>query len=412
MNPHALQHRLLLLAIIMMSVIGLVASDVFLPAIPNIMEQFNIGASQSQSLLGGFLFAIASMQLFYGPISDSLGRRRLLLGGIALFSIASFAITRVETFQQVMALRILQAIGACAGITLGRAIVSDLFSKEDAGKVFLTIFPVVGMSPAIAPAIGGALNGLWGWRACFLFSALFGVALVCLIALRVPESLPRSHRRKLSLGQVAQAYRTLLGAPRFWHYAIIPCIAYSVYFSYIAESAFLMQAQRVPRSLIGYSYVTLSLTYVAGNLLARRLMRNGRSSDALLDMGYKVFLSGGVALLLATTLLPHSFPACILAISISTLGNGFLLPLGASGAVTCIPSLAGSASGLMGALQIASAGLAAEYIGHLSNHQPDRFGVILLAMATTGFLFHQWTRTRPKASEPLYGQGDPSRDPA
>ena len=387
-NTTSLQRKLLLLTITMMSVIGLVASDIFLPALPNIIEYFHITANQGQSILSTFLFGIAVMQLFYGPISDSLGRRKLLLIGITLFSLTSLAIPYAVNFDQVLTLRMLQAIGACAGITLGRAIVSDIFTKEEASKVFLTIFPVVGMSPAIAPLIGGQLSNAWGWQACFLFSTAFGIVLIGLILLRLPETLPQQRRQPLSFGQVVRAYRTLLGIRRFWHYAIIPCIAYAVYFAYIAESPFLLQAQDVPRHLIGYSYMSLSVTYVVGNLLARRLMQRGRNSDQVLGLGYTIFMSGGVVLLLATSLAPHSFLASIAAVSLLTLGNGFLLPLGTSGAVTCIPSLAGSASGLMGALQIASAALAAEYIGPLSQHQPGRFGLVVVMVVAVGFLVY------------------------
>ena len=104
-NTAPTSRRLLLLIITMMSVIGLVASDIFLPALPNIMEHFRITASQGQSMLGNFLFGIALMQLFYGPISDSLGRRRLLLLGIALFSLTSLAIPYAQSFKQVLVLR-------------------------------------------------------------------------------------------------------------------------------------------------------------------------------------------------------------------------------------------------------------------------------------------------------------------
>jgi DHA1 family bicyclomycin/chloramphenicol resistance-like MFS transporter len=134
-NTTLSQHKILLLTITMMSVIGLVASDIFLPALPSIVENFHISANQGQSILGSFLFGIAVMQPLYGPVSDSFGRRKLLLLGIGLFSITSLAIPHATDLHQVLALRVLQAIGACSGITLGRAIVSDLFSKEEASKV-------------------------------------------------------------------------------------------------------------------------------------------------------------------------------------------------------------------------------------------------------------------------------------
>jgi DHA1 family bicyclomycin/chloramphenicol resistance-like MFS transporter len=259
-NTTLSQHKILLLTITMMSVIGLVASDIFLPALPSIVENFHISANQGQSILGSFLFGIAVMQPLYGPVSDSFGRRKLLLLGIGLFSITSLAIPHATDLHQVLALRVLQAIGACSGITLGRAIVSDLFSKEEASKVFLTIFPVVGMSPAIAPLVGGQLNNLWGWQACFLFSMCFGIFLIFLILLGLPETLPPQRRLPLSFRQVVWAYRTLLANCRFWHYAIIPCIAYSVYFAYIAESPFLLQEQGLSPS--GRLFVHESLRYL------------------------------------------------------------------------------------------------------------------------------------------------------
>ncbi len=200
------------------------------------------------------------------------------------------------------------------------------------------------MSPAIAPLIGGQLSGHWGWQACFLFSAGFGVVLIALILSRLPETRLPEKRQPLSIQQIGRAYRELFTTRRFWCYATTPCVAYAAYFAYIAESPFLLQAQGIARHYIGFSYISLSVGYVVGNLLARRLMRSGRSADQLLDLGYGIFTAGGLSLLLAMTVAPHSFAYSITAISLLTLGNGFLLPLGTSGAVTCIPSLAGSAS--------------------------------------------------------------------
>jgi DHA1 family bicyclomycin/chloramphenicol resistance-like MFS transporter len=393
-QTNSIQKRVFLLTITMMSVLGLVASDIFLPAMSTIIKYFQVTPSQGQSMLGCFLFGIASMQLLYGPVSDSIGRRNLLLVGIGLFVLTALAIPHARNFEQVIALRVFQAFGACAGITLGRAIIGDLYSKEEAAQIFLTIFPVVGMSPAIAPLIGGQLSSLWGWQACFLFSACFGMVLIGLILGWLPETRPLQRRQPLSARQIAKAYRSLLTTRRFWHYAIIPCVAYAAYFAYIAESPFLLEVQGIKRSQVGYSYMSLSVTYVIGNLFARKLMQRGRTTDQLVNLGYSIFITGGCGLFLATSITPHSFACSIIAMSVLTLGNGFLLPLGTSGAVTCIPSLAGSASGLMGALQIASAALAAQYIGRLSLHQPRQFGTIMMVLALSGFALHRWLEGR------------------
>ena len=344
-------------------------------------------------MLSYFLFGIAAMQLFYGPLSDSIGRRKLLLAGITLFISASLLIPYARDFEQVIFLRILQAIGACAGITLGRAIVEDIYPKEEASRIFLTIFPVVGISPAIAPLIGGQLNTLWGWQACFLFSACFGLILVLLIFGWVPETRTPTMLQPLSFIQISHAYKSLLTMRRFWRYACVPCVAYAAYFLYIAESPFLLQTQGLTTHQISYAYGSLSLTYVIGNLLARKLMREGQTTDQLLNLGYWLFVVGGCSVFLATSIAPHSFLFNIIAMSLLTMGNGFLLPLGTSGAITCIPSLTGSASGLIGALQMASAAIAAQCIGNLSQHQPEKFGIVIVILVISGFILYRWLDT-------------------
>jgi len=383
---------LLMCAVVMMLVLSLFSSDIFLPALPEIARQFNVTPSQGQKMLGYFLFGVALMQLIYGPLSDSVGRKRLLVFGTSLFIVATFAINFARSFDQVLALRMIQAVGASASIVLGRAIIGDLFSKEEAGKIFLTIFPIVGMSPALAPMIGGQIANVFGWQACFIFAGLFGIVLLGLTLTVVPETLPPARRNPLSAIDVAQSYTNLLMSRRFWHYALVPCIAYAVFYAYIAESPFLLLKQGVSDKVIGFTYLSLSLTYVTGNLIARWSMSKGFTLDRALATGYTIFAAGGIVMFLTTWIAPNFSAGSIAAISVMTLGNGFLLPLGTSGAVTAVPSCAGSASGLMGAMQIGAAAIIAGIIGPLSGHNPQTFGMIVFIVATAGFFIFQATR--------------------
>ncbi|WP_314153999.1 multidrug effflux MFS transporter [Rouxiella badensis] len=383
---------LLMCAVVMMLVLSLFSSDIFLPALPDIVRQFGVTPSQGQQMLGHFLLGVALMQLVYGPLSDSLGRKKLLIFGTSLFSLATFAIIYAPNFKDLLALRLAQAVGASASIVLGRAIIGDLFSKEEAGKIFLTLFPIVGMSPALAPMIGGQISNLFGWHACFIFAGLFGVVLLFLTLTAVPETLPREKRNPLSAVDVMQGYIALLLSRRFWHYALIPCIAYAVFYAYIAESPFLLLKQGVSNKVIGFTYLSLSLTYVTGNLIARWTMSKGLTLDKALATGYLVFVAGGIVMFLTTHFAPNFYIGSITAISIMTLGNGFLLPLGTSGAVTAVPHNAGSASGLMGAMQIGAAAIIAGIIGPLSGHNPQTFGMIVFVLAIAGFFIFQTTR--------------------
>lgn len=383
---------LLMCAVVMMLVLSLFSSDIFLPALPDIVREFGITASQGQQMLGHFLLGVALMQLVYGPLSDSLGRKKLLIFGTCLFILATFAIIFAPNFKDVLALRLAQAIGASASIVLGRAIIGDLFSKEEAGKIFLTLFPIIGMSPALAPMIGGQISNHFGWHGCFIFAGIFGVVLLVLTLTIVPETLTREKRNPLSARDVLQGYLTLLLSRRFWHYALVPCFAYAVFYAYIAESPFLLLKQGVSDKVIGFTYLSLSLTYVVGNLTARWTLSRGLTLDKALATGYRIFVAGCIVMLVTTHYAPHFYVGSITAISIMTLGNGFLLPLGTSGAVTAVPNNAGSASGLMGAMQIGSAAIIAGIIGPLSGHNPQIFGMIIFGLAVTGFIIFQATQ--------------------
>ena len=386
-----------LIMLIMMTICSFIASDIFLPALPEIAQEFSISATQVQTMLSFFLAGLAIMQLFYGPLSDSMGRRKLLIAGIILFIFASTAIIFARHFSQILVLRLLQAIGGCAGLTLGRAIVSDVYGKENSGQVFLKIYPIVGMSPALAPLIGEWLSRFFGWESCFVFTTVFAIVLLFLVWRYQPETHLPKHHKPLSLAYVFKSGRRLILHRGFLHYTVSPCFAYAAYFSYIAESPFMLQQQGMSRTALGMSYIPLSIAYVSGNVLARKIMKS-RNLDQTLGLGYKFFLMGG--LLTCTTLLiaPHSFMLSIAAVSIITLSNGFLMPLGTAGAVTSIPELSGTASGLVGFLQLTTAALAAKFIGPLSQHVPERFGIIFGVIALVGFsLYWFYPPTKTKA---------------
>lgn len=380
----------------MMSISGLIASDVFLPALPEITAYFSLTPAQGQALFSLFLISLASMQLLYGPLSDKFGRRQLLLAGMGLFAFASICIVFATHFTHIALLRILQAIGACAGITLARAIVGDLYSKEEAGKVFLTIFPIIGMSPAIAPMIGGWLYTQYGWRSCFLFTASFAFVLLLLIWRFLPEThTPSKNVMASSWRQIFITYKTLLFHPPFLHYAAIPCFAYAAYFSFIVESPFLFKQQGVMPSMMGLSYISLSLTYVLGNLCARHTLKTN-TLDTTLTMGYWFFFLGGLGMMAALNLRAESFLCSISAMSLLTFGNGFLLPLGTAGAITSADHWRGAASGLMGFLQLSAAALAAQLSGWLSQHQADQLSLFFGIITSTGFILFLGTSYRSR----------------
>lgn len=370
-----------------LSVGGLISTDIFLPAFGEMQLFYKVTEAQIQDAIALFLFGVAFSQLIYGPLSDSLGRKKTLIGGLLIWLISTVAVIYTTNINELLGLRLFQGIGSCAGITISRAIINDMMDKKSSAQLYLVIFPFVGMSPAIAPTIGGILTQHFGWRACFIFLTFFILVtlILCFTALR--ETLPAEKRQKLSLLTATKNTLDVVRNPTFLFYAAIPCFAYAAYFSYIVESPFMLVKLGLSPDYVGYTYILLSASYVAGNLTAKRRSRCLGIAETI-RLGYRIFVLGGVIFALQMYISPAPLPTTIIAISILTFGNGFLLPLGTASAIAAHPQAAGTASGVMGSLQLGSAAIATFLIGKLSAHAPGMSALIISYVCVFGFLFY------------------------
>lgn len=381
---------LFLITLTLMSTAGLVGSDVYLPTLPEIGQLLMKDSHAMQFTLSIYLFGLSFGQLIFGPLTDRYGRKKLLMGGMFLYLLASLACAFSTTYSQLLAARLAQALGACTGLVIGRAIVGDLYDARDAGKIFSTIFPFVGMSPAISPVIGGLIGYHFGWPATFFFVGLFALSVIILSFYHIHETLSIEKRKPLHLLNILRTYPAVLKNKRFLFYVSAPCIAYIAYFAYIAQSPFILHSLGYGERAIGFFYITLSITYVAGNLLGKKLLHSF-TLDKTLRIGYCFFVAGGFFLALAGI---FSWPLSMMVISISllTLGNGFLIPLGAAGAVSSCSGSVGYASGLLGFLQLGAAAITTAYIAALSNNQIVRLGLFIFLATLVGLFLHLMLR--------------------
>jgi MFS transporter, DHA1 family, multidrug resistance protein len=347
---------LLLSVLISLSAGGLIASDINLPGMPIAAHDLGVSVAAVQWTFSAYLVGLALAQALYGPLSDAVGRKPLITGGLTLFTAASVLCAFAPDILVFGAGRLLQALGAGAGIVVGRAMVSDLFDQKAAARVFTLIMPVVGVSPAVSPLVGGYLTTLTDWRVPFLVTAgLAALTLVAVVA-RVPESHPAG-RRKRGVAATVGNYPRLLVQPRFWAYTVNLGAAYAAYFGYLAASPVIFHRMGLGTEATSYCYISVSVAYVLGNLFSRTLVRT-RSLDRLLLWGHAVFTVGALALLpfgLAGS--DNPWPLLLL-MGVMTFGNGFLIPLSYAGGVAGFPTMAGAASGLLGALQMGTGSLA------------------------------------------------------
>jgi len=384
-NVGIIQRKWLFLFILtLMSTAGLVGSDVYLPMLPEIGTVLHQDSHAMQLTLGIYLFGLSIGQLIFGPLIDRFGRKNLLIIGMIVYLVASLSCAFSVSYSQMVISRFIQALGACSGLVIGRAIVGDMFDAKEAGKIFSTIFPFVGMSPAISPVIGGFIGYYFGWQATFIFIGLFSLAVALLASYYLPETLAVKNRKPLHLINVISAYPKLLFDKNFIAYVSAPCIAYIAYFAYIAQSPFIFHAHGFGERAIGSFYITLSLTYVAGNLIGRWLL-NSFSLDRILRLGYIIFNFGGFLLFIAGLFHLPLF-MMIVAISILTFGNGFLIPLGTAGVISSFSKSTGYASGLLGFLQLGSAALSTALVGILSRNSILHLGAYIFSTTLLGMI--------------------------
>ncbi|MET0981582.1 MAG: MFS transporter, partial [Telluria sp.] len=182
--------RTLTVVLACLGMAGALAIDTYLPSMPAIGREFGVGPVAVQQTLSVFLFTFAFMMLFYGTLSDSFGRRRVILVSLVLYTIGSIGAVFAPSFGALLACRALQGLSAGAGSVVGQAIVQDRFKGAEAQKMMSNMMMVFGLAPAIAPIIGGWLHVHFGWRSTFLFLAGFGVLLIAMTLRLLPESLP------------------------------------------------------------------------------------------------------------------------------------------------------------------------------------------------------------------------------
>ena len=215
------------------AVAGPAAMDSYLPGLPALADEFGVSASAAQVTITTFLIGLALGQFVAGPLSDVHGRRRPLIGGMALFTLASLLCSMTPNLYAIGAARLLQGLAAASGMAIGRAVVRDMYSGAAAARYLSRLILVIGLGPILAPLIGAQILRFTSWRGIFVAVALFGLALTFMVARFLPETLPRERRRPAGLGLTVRTFGTLIVERRFLGLALVCGIGAGAMFAYI-----------------------------------------------------------------------------------------------------------------------------------------------------------------------------------
>ncbi len=360
------------------------ATDMYLPAMPRLERVFATDAARVQWTLAAFFLGFALGQAFYGPIADRYGRKPSLYAGLALYVGASIGCALAPSIGLLTTLRFLEAIGACAGAVVARAVVSDLFIGQEAARLFAALMVVMGLAPIIAPLIGGYLLLWFDWQVIFWVLAAFG--LVCLLAvwLRLPETHRLETARSLALGSVAARYLMLLLDRRYLGYALSGALSMAGMFVYIAGSPFVFITLHhlTPQHyawLFGSNAFGIALASRVNHALLRRY-----SADALLVGANLIQAAAGALLLTAAATGEGGAPGLAAPLFLYVACVGVVAPNSVALAMAPHRHAAGVASALLGVLQFALAAAAAALVGVLHSASALPMAALILVFGLLG----------------------------
>ncbi|NLS21322.1 multidrug effflux MFS transporter [Rhizobium sp. P40RR-XXII] len=372
-------HPSLIFVVAILSAFGLIASDVYLPAMPSMAVDLAVSDRLMPATISIYLLALATAQLGYGPLSDHYGRKPVLIAGILIYVAASIGCSTASGVNALLFWRLLQGVGAASGLVIGRAVIADLCDKTASAHVYAIVYPIVSLSPALAPAIGGHLAEAWGWRADFVFVGLFGLLAPALVLVFLPETAPKEKRHDKQA--MLSGFGAVLADRSFRKYVVIVCSIYCAWFVYLTQSPFLFQHEGWSEAESGWLYLPLSACIIAANVVSKKLL--GRVPyDVITGTGIAFFVCGGLSFVSIAFLQTTGIWTIILPMCLVSLANGSSLSLAVSGAVAGEHRRSATASGLVGFFQIGSAGLVALAISAVFGAGYDVLGWSVLVLGT------------------------------
>jgi MFS transporter, DHA1 family, multidrug resistance protein len=347
--------------------LGPLTIDMYLPALPAIVGDLATTDAAVQLTLTGTLVGLALGQLLVGPLSDTFGRRRPLLVGVAVHVVASLLCLVAPNVEVLGGLRLLQGVGAAAASVVAMAIVRDLFVGRAAATLFSRLMLVLGVAPVLAPTIGGEVLRFTSWRGVFVVLAVLALLLILLAARAVPETLPAERRRPLGLRTTLATYGGLLRDRTFVGLVLVAGLAMAGLFGYVAGSSFVFQEEfGLDEQQFGLVFGAGALFLIGGTQLNAALLRRFEPR-ALLPFSLVLGTVAGAALVVVAILDVGGLVGVLVPLWAVLFSVGLAMPNTPALALARHGEAAGTASALLGAIQMGTGAVVSPVVGVLGN---------------------------------------------
>ncbi|MES2934801.1 MAG: multidrug effflux MFS transporter [Pseudomonadota bacterium] len=379
--------------------VGPLAIDTYLPSLPAIGLDFGVSAMLVQQTLSVFLFTFAFMMLLYGTLSDSFGRRPVILVALVIYIVASFGAAFAPSFGWLLVCRALQGFAAGAGSVVSQAIVRDRVSGAEAQRILSHIMMVFGLAPALAPILGGWLQVSLGWRSIFLFLGAFGVLmwLVCYRSLQ--ESLPVQSRHPFHLGLIARNYWNALKHPQFVTLALAVGMAFGGLALYIGSAAnFVMHILHLPETAFAWLFVPLVGGMMIGSAVAARYASR-IAPKKMMIAGYSIMAVAALLNVAYNYFFVASIPGAVLPLMLYTFGLSIAIPAMTLSALDLFPDNRGLAASLQSFVQMLVFALVSGVVAPVLFESAFKLALGVLAGLAISFVC--WRLGQPKPDKEI-----------
>lgn len=359
------QHQSIIILILgLLAAFGPLSIDMYLPAFPHVAKTLGVPLSQVQLSLSSYFVGLASGQLFYGPLTDRIGRKWPLYIGLVLYGVSSLICAMAPNIEILILARFLQALGACAGIVVSRAIVRDLYHHQQAARVFSLLMLIMGIAPILAPLIGGFVDAHYGWRTIFILLSV--VSFLCLLA--IIQFLPETHKPnpEIKAERLLRTYGQILRHRSFMLNTLTGALIQAGLFAYITGSPFVfMEYYGLPADQYAWFFGSNAFGLIFFSQVNGKLLKKF-SIDQILKTILPIIAVFGVLLAIAGLMKAELWLLIIpLFLFIASLGMTF--PNTTANALSDQGRNAGSASALMGAIQFTLSALSSALISIFAN---------------------------------------------
>jgi DHA1 family bicyclomycin/chloramphenicol resistance-like MFS transporter len=370
-----------LLTLILLTSVAVMSLNIFLPSLGGIAADFGVSFTMAALSISGFLLISAVLQMLMGPLSDRYGRRPVVLWGVAVFTLASLGCALAGDIWTFLLFRLGQG-GIVSGMVLSRAVVRDVYDPQDAAKRIAQIGAAMALAPLLGPALGGILDSLFGWRSVFALLALSGLGVFILCWFDLSET---NTNRQASFAAQFRAYPLVLRSGLFWAYSGILVFSLGGFYAYLAGAPLVGEdILGLSTPMVGMLMGATAVGFMAGNLINTRLaVRTGVLRMIIYGRWVSMLGCLGAAVVLAMGLV-NPFVIFVGAVFLG-FGNGLTLPGANVGVMNVAPHLAGSASGLSGALGVVVGAILTPLVSSIVDG-PNGAAILMLSMATCGAL--------------------------